>query len=58
VDLIGTKGSGATPVRITLYRRAAADKAYLAGKRLVIWCLSAREFTEAFQGWMKVPVAP
>jgi hypothetical protein len=32
-----------------------ADPQYLKGKRLVIWCLGAREFTES-TGWQKVPV--
>ena len=27
----------------------------LAGKKLVVWCLSVREFTEG-QGWGKVPI--
>ncbi len=57
VDLIGTRGSGATPVRFTLYRRSLKDKAYLAGKKVVVWCLSAREFTESFQGWQTLPVS-
>ncbi len=56
VDLIGTRGSGATPVRMTLARKAIRDPAYLEAKKLVIWCLSAREFTEAFQGWRILPV--
>lgn len=55
VDLIGVRGSGATPARVNLMRRARADPAYLAGKKLVIWCFTAREFTEA-AGWSRVPV--
>jgi len=51
VDLVAVRGSGATPSRLTLLRR----RDNLAGKRLVIWCLSVREFTEG-QGWRKVPV--
>ncbi|GIX06880.1 MAG: hypothetical protein KatS3mg115_1283 [Candidatus Poribacteria bacterium] len=51
VDLVGVRGSGATPSRLTLYRR----RDNLRGKRVVIWCLSVREFTEG-QGWRKVPV--
>ena len=54
-DLIGVRGSGATASRTELYRQAAADKDYLARKKLVIWCFSAREFTES-DGWQKVPV--
>ena len=56
-DLIGTSGSGATPVRINLYRRSAKDPNYLAKKKVVVWCFAAREFTEATEGWAKVPVA-
>lgn len=56
-DLIGTRGSGATPVRITLYRRSLKDAAYLAKKKVAVWCFAAREFTEATEGWAKVPVA-
>jgi len=48
VDVVGVRGSGATPSRIQLYRR----KDNLAGKKVVIWCLSAREFTEG-SGWWK-----
>ena len=56
-DLIGTRGSGATPVRITLYRRSLRDPGYLAKKKVVVWCFAAREFTEATEGWAKAPVA-
>lgn len=55
VDLVAVRGSGATPARTNLMRRARADAAYLAKKKLVIWCFSAREFTETM-GWQKVPV--
>ena len=56
-DLIGTSGSGATPVRLTLYRRSVKDPGYLAKKKVVVWCFAAREFTEATEGWAKVPIA-
>ena len=55
-DLIGTRGSGSTSVRISLYRRARKDADYLAKKKIVVWCFAAREFTESDQGWDKVPV--
>jgi alginate O-acetyltransferase complex protein AlgJ len=55
VDLLGVRGSGATPARLSLMRRAAGDEAYMAGKKVVVWCFTAREFTES-QGWRKVPV--
>ncbi|VGO21652.1 alginate O-acetyltransferase AlgX-related protein [Pontiella sulfatireligans] len=56
-DLIGVKGSGAGPSRRTLYGRSRKDPEYLAGKKLVIWCFSAREFSEATGiAWRKIPV--
>jgi hypothetical protein len=56
-DLIGTRGSGATSVRVSLYRRARKDPDYLAKKKVIVWCFAAREFTEATEGWAKAPVA-
>lgn len=56
-DLIGTRGSGATPVRINLYRHSVKNPEFLAKKKLVIWCFAAREFTEAMEGWALIPVA-
>ena len=55
-DLIGTRGSGATPVRINLYRHSSKDPAYLSKKKVVVWCFAAREFTEATEGWAKAPL--
>jgi alginate O-acetyltransferase complex protein AlgJ len=55
IDLIGVRGSGATPARISLMRKARSHPSYLKGKKLVIWCLGAREFTES-EGWQKVPI--
>ena len=51
VDVVAVRGSGATPSRLNLYRRRDNMK----GKRVVVWCLSVREFTEG-QGWRKIPV--
>jgi SGNH hydrolase-like domain, acetyltransferase AlgX len=56
-DLIGTRGSGATPVRISLYRHSLKNPDYLAKKKVVVWCFAAREFTEASEGWARIPVA-
>jgi alginate O-acetyltransferase complex protein AlgJ len=55
-DLIGTRGSGATAVRVDLYRRGRKNSAYLAKKKMVVWCFSAREFTEA-DAWARIPVS-
>ncbi len=56
-DLIGTRGSGATPVRISLYRHSLKNPDYLAKKKVVVWCFAAREFTEATEGWAKIPIS-
>ena len=56
-DLIGTRGSGATPVRLNLYRHSTKNPDYLAKKKVVVWCFAAREFTEATEGWALIPVA-
>jgi acetyltransferase AlgX (SGNH hydrolase-like protein) len=55
LDVIGVRGSGATPARVDLLRQSRADPDYLKGKKLVIWCFTAREFTEA-PAWQKVPL--
>jgi hypothetical protein len=57
VDLLGVRGSGVTPARIKLFQRAKQDPNYLAGKKALIWCFAAREFTGA-GGWKEIPVAP
>ena len=46
---------GATPARVDLLRTSRSDPDYLKGKKLIIWCFSAREFSEA-PAWQKVPV--
>src|SRR5207247_9061764 len=46
-DLIGTRGSGATTVRVSLYRRTLKDPNDLRQKRDVVWCFSPRDFREA-----------
>jgi hypothetical protein len=55
VDLVGVRGSGSTAARINLLRRAQQRADYWANKQLVIWCFSAREFTES-DGWRIVPI--
>ena len=55
VDLIAVRGSGATPARFTLFRKARSKPGYLEQKKIVIWCFAAREFTET-EGWAEVPV--
>ena len=58
VDVLGTRGSGATPARQNLFMRAKADPAYLDGKKWIVWCFASREFTQSPQGWRKLPVRP
>ena len=57
VDLLGVRGSGVTPARIKLFQRVKQDGGYLNGKKALIWCFAAREFTGA-GGWRRIPVAP
>lgn len=56
VDRIGVKGSAATAVRISLFRKGMRNKDWLKNKKYVIYCFSCREFTEALGGWSVVPV--
>jgi len=55
VECLAVRGSGATPARISLYRKQRRIDGYLASKKALIWCFAAREFTES-SGWRKVPV--
>ena len=56
-DLIGTRGSGATAVRVSLYRRGIKEPGYIGRKKVVVWCFSSREFTEATPGWQLLPIS-
>jgi acetyltransferase AlgX (SGNH hydrolase-like protein) len=55
VNLLAVRGSGATTVRINLYRKAK-KKNWLKNIKVIIWCFTARDFTEATSGWRKIPV--
>ena len=57
VDVVAVRGAGATPARVNLLRRVQREPGYWNRKRLVIWCFSAREFTQS-DGWSMVPVTP
>jgi hypothetical protein len=57
VDLAAVRGSGATPARVNLLRRAQKDPNYWKKKKLVIWCFAAREFTQS-DGWKRIPLLP
>lgn len=52
VDLVGVRGSGATPSRVALRRRG--DN--LKHKRIVVWVFTCRELTESTTGWATVPI--
>lgn len=55
-----SRAGGSSQVRLDLYRRQLASRReggdYLAGKKAVIWCFTAREFTESAAGWRIVPL--
>lgn len=55
------KGSGATVVRTNLLRKqlqsSRAGSDYLGGKKVVVWCFAAREFSESTAGWRVLPVS-
>ena len=55
VDLRAVRGSGATPARVNLYRAGTSTDGYFDNKKVIIWCFTAREFTES-QGWRVLPV--
>ena len=55
VDILGVRGSGATPARVSLARRARANPNYLSSKKVVIWCFGVRELTQA-EAWKSVPL--
>ena len=55
VDVLGVRGSGATPARVSLARRARANPSYLDDKKVVVWCFGARELTQA-DAWKIIPL--
>ena len=55
VELVAVRGSGATPARVNLMRRARQKNDYWKNKKCAIWCFAAREFTES-DGWRKAPM--
>lgn len=59
IDVEGVFGSGATSSRINIYRRVKKEPELLKTKKVFIWCLSVREFTETSGGWSAtVPLKP
>ena len=58
VDVLSTAGGGANETRLNLVRKIQAEPGYLEGKRVVIWCFSARSFTNTRKGWIPMPLGP
>lgn len=56
VDNLATTGGGATNTRLNFIRTALAEKDYLAGKKVVVWCFASRSFYNSFDGWRVVPM--
>jgi hypothetical protein len=55
VDVLSAAGGGANTSRLNLVRKVRAEPEYLEGKRVVIWCFSARAFTNTHEGWIPIP---
>ena len=55
-DVLSTTGGGANATRLNLARKVRAEPDYLEGKRVVIWCFSARAFTNTQEGWIPIPL--
>ncbi|HPC84572.1 MAG TPA: hypothetical protein P5234_14755 [Thermoanaerobaculaceae bacterium] len=58
VDNLATTGGGATNTRLNFIRTAFAEKDYLAGKKVVIWCFTSRSFFNSHDGWKLIPLEP
>lgn len=56
IDLVGVRGSGSGEARRSLFRHAASIPGYWDGKKLVIWCFSAREFTQSPDKLLEIPL--
>ena len=56
VDNLATTGGGATNTRLNFVRTALAEKDYLVGKKVVIWCFTSRSFYNSVDGWKLVPL--
>jgi hypothetical protein len=56
VDVLSIPGGGANQSRLNLVRKIQAEPEYLEGKHVVIWCFSARAFTNTREGWIPMPL--
>ena len=58
IDRIANRGSASTPPRLTLFRSASRDPAWLESKRAVVYLFTERELTQSLNGWRELPVSP
>lgn len=58
IDRLANRGSASTPPRMSLFRKAARDPAWLENKRAVIYLFTARELTKSLNGWRELPISP
>lgn len=56
VDLIGVRGSGMVQARKQLFYHATAQPDYWAGKKVVVWVFSVREFTQSRDRFIAIPL--
>jgi alginate O-acetyltransferase complex protein AlgJ len=56
IDHVGVRGSGSVMARRNLFRHADGHPGYWDGKKLVIWCFSAREFTQSIDKLIEIPL--
>lgn len=56
IDHVGVRGSGSVMARRSLFRHADARDGYWDSKKLVIWCFSAREFTQSMDKLLEIPL--
>jgi alginate O-acetyltransferase complex protein AlgJ len=56
VDVLAVPGGGANETRLNLFRKLRDEPDYLDEKRVVIWCFTARFFTNTADGWIYIPL--
>lgn len=56
VDLIGVRGSGMVQARKQLFYHATGHPEYWAGKKVVVWVFSIREFTQSRDRFIAIPL--
>jgi alginate O-acetyltransferase complex protein AlgJ len=56
IDVLSEAAGGANETRLNLVRKVRAEPGYLEGKRIVVWCFSARTFTNTREGWIPMPL--